>query len=185
MTPQPITPPDTENRIHVVYKTINMTNMTYYIGRFSYDPTTVHGRVIFRNYKGNGLYSRAHLKQNLRSPFRDAVRLHGWDSFQRFDLFYTESKHEADEFEAELLPAEVVNDPMCLNSKRGGKYGKYGKQPIRHGIKLQHKITKKVYPSFAAASRDLGKSQQMLRYQYYRKTRKNQLQVYNVGSQLW
>jgi hypothetical protein len=88
-------------KVHLVYKTTLITTGEFYIGVHSTDN-------IEDGYLGSGKIIRASLKK------------HGRDAFARELLAVCESRDEALQRERELVSADVLLDPLCLNIAIGG-----------------------------------------------------------------
>lgn len=88
--------------IHSVYKTINLTNQKYYIGKHSSeDPND--------EYLGSGL------------ALQRAIKKHGLENFKKEVLHLYESEVEAYNKEREILEElDGVKDPLCYNLCYGG-----------------------------------------------------------------
>lgn len=95
---------DTNEKYHFVYKTINLINGKWYIGKHS-----------TYNLDDGYLGSSQHLKS--------AIKKYGRENFIREILAFCDSEQEAYEKEAELVTIEVVHNPMTYNKMPGGKGG--------------------------------------------------------------
>ena len=93
---------DTNEKYHFVYKTINLINGKWYIGKHS-----------TYNLDDGYLGSSKHLKH--------AIKLYGRDNFIREILLFCDNEEEAYEKESELVTMEVVHNPMTYNKMPGGK----------------------------------------------------------------
>ena len=88
--------------IHSVYKTINLINQKYYIGKHSSeDPND--------EYLGSG------------TALQRAIKKHGAENFKKEVLYLYESEVEAYNKEREILEElDGVKDPLCYNLCYGG-----------------------------------------------------------------
>jgi group I intron endonuclease len=91
----------------VIYKTINVANGKYYIGKHkTVDPDD--------NYLGSGV------------ALTSAIKKYGVDSFVKEILFVFDNKYDMDKKESELVTESVINDPLCYNIALGGQGGNLG-----------------------------------------------------------
>lgn len=95
---------DKNVKYHIVYKTTNLINGKWYIGKHTTDN-------IEDGYLGSG--------QHLKS----AIKKYGKENFTREILVFCDSEEEAYIKEAELVTMEVVNDPNSYNKMPGGEGG--------------------------------------------------------------
>lgn len=91
-------------KYHIVYKTTNLINGKWYIGKHS-----------TYNLNDGYLGSSQHLKS--------AIKKYGKENFQREIICFCNSEEEAYAKEAELVTMEVVNDPNSYNKMPGGEGG--------------------------------------------------------------
>jgi group I intron endonuclease len=91
----------------VIYKTVNMINGKYYIGKHK----TVNPD---DSYLGSGV------------ALTSAIQKYGVDSFVKEILFIFDNKHDMDEKESELVTEAVINDPLSYNIALGGQGGNLG-----------------------------------------------------------
>lgn len=88
--------------IHSVYKTINLINQKYYIGKHSSENPN-------DDYLGSG------------KALQRAIKKHGPENFKKEVLFLYESEVEAYNKEREILEElDGVKDPLCYNLCYGG-----------------------------------------------------------------
>ena len=88
--------------IHSVYKTINLINQKYYIGKHSSENPN-------DDYLGSG------------TALQRAIKKHGLEHFKKEVLFLYESEAEAYNKEREILEElDGVKDPLCYNLCYGG-----------------------------------------------------------------
>lgn len=106
-------------RYHLVYKTVNMTNDKFYIGKHSTD-------VIDDDYLGSGLLISA------------AIAQYGKENFKREILHFCESSEEASSVEKQLVDEKLLSDPYCYNLALGGCGGNLGDDVNR---KIGHKMS--------------------------------------------
>lgn len=95
---------DTNVKYHFVYKTTNLINGKWYIGKHSTN-----------DLNDSYLGSSQHLKS--------AIKKYGKENFIREILLFCDSEEAAYEKDAELVTMEVVKNPMTYNKMPGGKGG--------------------------------------------------------------
>lgn len=93
-----------DGRYHLVYKTTNLLDGKFYIGKHS-------TRILEDGYLGSGKH------------LRRSVKKHGKENLKREVLFYCGSSDEANKKEKEILTDEVRVNPLCLNIAPGGGGG--------------------------------------------------------------
>lgn len=118
---------------HFVYKTTNLVNGKYYIGKRS--ASTLSG-----SYLGSGIALKA------------AIKKYGKKNFKREILKKFSNSKEAYSYEAKIVTRELIRKPECYNMKLGGRGAKLnqttnGTKCIIDGI---------TYPSYNSAAKALG-----------------------------
>jgi group I intron endonuclease len=91
----------------VIYKTINVANEKYYIGKHK----TVNPD---DNYLGSGVALTA------------AIKKYGTDFFVKKILFVFDNESDMNKKEYELVTESLINDPLCYNIALGGQGGNLG-----------------------------------------------------------
>lgn len=132
---------------HYVYKTTNIINGRYYIGKRSCKHLSIND-----SYLGSG-------KLLLK-----AIKLYGKENFKKEILEYAKSSDEAYILEAKYITDEILLDPLCYNLKPGGtgvgsgvfnpRYGICGKDHQMFGRK--HSEETKLKMSKARKGKHLG-----------------------------
>lgn len=101
---------------YIVYITTNTCNGKFYIGVHKTDTD------VFDGYIGCGIYRQSNANKDF--AFHRAVRKYGYDSFVRTTIKIfdntNEGKHNAYEFEKQLVTEQLVNSKMCYNEALGG-----------------------------------------------------------------
>jgi hypothetical protein len=87
---------------HFIYRTTNLTNGKYYIGRHS-------TKNINDGYIGSGRY------------FVNAVKKYSVENFSREILEYSQTSEELWLLEEKYITKEMLTDDMCYNQAYGGK----------------------------------------------------------------
>lgn len=88
-------------RYHYIYKTTNILNENFYIGKHSTD-------VIEDGYIGSGLI------------LRRAIEKYGKENFSREILQFCIDEVDLNEAEKKILTIETITDPKCYNIALGG-----------------------------------------------------------------
>lgn len=114
---------------YTVYKTTNILNGKYYIGKHQTDNP-------LDSYIGSG------------KAIQNAIRVHGRNAFVKEVLFDFDTEHEMNCKERELITEEIVNDPMSYNMGVGGEGGPHFK-----GKKHTEETIAKIKQSNAIADR--------------------------------
>lgn len=96
-------------KYHIVYKTVNMINSKFYIGKHSTD-------CLEDGYLGSGLLIRA------------AIELYGRENFKREILFNESSSEVASVKEREMVTEDLLKNPQCYNIALGGTGGNLGEE---------------------------------------------------------
>lgn len=91
-------------KYHFIYKTVNLSNDTYYIGMHSTND-------LQDGYLGSG------------KRLKYAIKKYGREQFTLNIIEFCNSRDELAAREKELINAVVLADPTCLNLKSGGKGG--------------------------------------------------------------
>ena len=107
--------------IHYIYKTINLLNGKYYIGKHS-------AIKLDDGYLGSGKY------------LRRAIRKYGKENFKKEILEFCGTKELCNEREKEIVTTELVNDSLCMNLMKGGKGGFVSLEACRKGAKRMNEI---------------------------------------------
>jgi len=94
-------------RYHTVYKTVNLINDKFYIGKHSTDD-------LEDGYLGSGLL------------IQHAIELYGRENFDKEILHLTETAEQASFLEKELVTQDLLNNPQCYNLALGGVGGNLG-----------------------------------------------------------
>jgi len=92
--------------IYIVYKTTNLVNGRYYIGKHKTDD------IDNDSYLGSGVV------------LQQAIKKYGKESFEREVIKICQTEKEAYEYEKLAICEEVLADPKCYNLKGGGVGGK-------------------------------------------------------------
>lgn len=149
-------------KYHIVYKTTNLVNGKFYIGKHS-----------TYNLDDGYLGSSQHLKASIKK--------YGKENFQREIICFCDSEQDAYIKEAELVTIEVVNDTMTYNKMPGGE----GKQKMYtdHELKERRREQdRKWYQANRERKRDYYEAnrEQLLDYQheYYEANRVRQQENY-------
>ena len=90
--------------IHYIYKTTNLVNGKYYIGKHS----TFN---LEDDYLGSGIY------------LRRSIRKYDKENFVKEVLEYCDTKELCNEREKEIVNENIIHDKMCMNLKQGGLGG--------------------------------------------------------------
>lgn len=96
-----------ENAYFTIYKTVNVANGKYYIGKHK----TV---ALDDSYLGSGV------------ALTSAIKKYGVGSFVKEILFVFDNEYEMNNKESELVTESVVNDPLSYNIALGGQGGNLG-----------------------------------------------------------
>ena len=105
-------------RFNLVYKTVNMTNNKFYIGKHSTDD-------LDDGYLGSGLLLKA------------AIEMYGKENFKREILHCFSSDDDAVAMEKKLVNEELLSNPYCYNIALGGCGGNLGPEVNKKiGIKM-------------------------------------------------
>jgi len=98
--------------IYLVYKTTNLINGKYYIGKH-------RCKSLNDNYLGSGVV------------IKEAVKKYGKENFQRETLAVFDTEQEAYDYESKVVD---VNDPMSYNVSTGGKGGHTGAKHSKESV---------------------------------------------------
>jgi hypothetical protein len=101
---------------HIIYKTTNMCNGKFYIGKHSFDNEPNP------RYLGSG------------TALLKAVKKYGKDNFIRETLYMFNSETECITKEQEIVTEALTNDPMCYNISTGGRAGRQQHQNTKDQI---------------------------------------------------
>lgn len=93
---------------YTIYKTTNMVNGKYYIGKHQTNNP-------LDSYLGSG------------KAIANAIKLYGRQSFKKEILFEFDNEDEMNRKERELVTEEIVNDPLSYNIGVGGEGGPHFK----------------------------------------------------------
>ena len=124
---------------YTVYKTTNILNGKYYIGKHQTDNP-------LDSYIGTG------------KAIQNAIKVHGRNAFVKEVLFDFDTEHEMNCKEREMITEEIVNDPMSYNMGVGGEGGPHFKG------KKHSEVTKQ-----KQSQANIGKSNDYDRYSQTRK----------------
>lgn len=94
-------------KYHIIYKTTNLVNGKYYIGKHSTNDLN-------DGYLGSGIV------------LRRAIKLHGIENFSREILFVFDNENEMNSKEKELITEESINSTYTYNIALGGQGGNLG-----------------------------------------------------------
>lgn len=94
---------------NLVYKTVNLINSKFYIGKHSTDHLN-------DGYLGSGLLLKA------------AIRIYGKENFKREILHDLSTSYKAANIERELITEELLLNDQCYNIALGGTGGNLGKE---------------------------------------------------------
>ncbi len=117
---------------HFIYKTTNLVNGKYYIGRHSTDD-------LDDGYLGSGKILKL------------AIAKSGRDAFRRDIIEYADDLDKLLQKETEYVTEDLVKDPMCYNVTIGGRLGTSG---FRHSDETKRKMSE----SAKGSRRFLGKT---------------------------
>lgn len=155
---------DNKNNVkyHFVYKTTNLINGKWYIGKHSTS-----------NLDDGYLGSSKHLKS--------AIKLYGKENFQREILVFCDSEQDAYIKEAELVTMEVVNDPNSYNKMPGGEgsHRRFTDEELKEHLREKNR---KWYEANREHKREYYKDNREKRQEYYEANREHileQKRVYN------
>ena len=96
------------------YKTVNLVNNKYYYG--------VHKCLSINDgYIGCGIKRQSDARLDTR--FHTAVRKYGYSNFKRYNIKEFITYKDALIWERQTIDANMLTDPLCYNSKIGGKGG--------------------------------------------------------------
>jgi group I intron endonuclease len=90
----------------VIYKTINLINGRYYIGKDAKDD---------KNYLGSGI------------ALKSAIKKYGKENFEKHILHHCDTLEELNILEKEYVNESVISDPMSYNIALGGQGGDLSK----------------------------------------------------------
>jgi len=108
---------------YIVYKTVNLANGKYYIGK--------HKTVNFNDsYLGSG------------RALTSAIKKYGASNFVKEILFVFNNEQEMNQKELELITESVINDPLSYNIALGGQGGNLGPIVNKKIGKMMSKILK-------------------------------------------
>lgn len=113
--------PRKKANIHYIYKTTNLLNGKYYIGKHS----TFN---LDDNYLGSGTY------------LRRSIRKYGKQNFAKQILEFCDSKESCNERERELVTIELIGDSLCMNLMSGGAGGFVSIEACKLGAKRMNEI---------------------------------------------
>lgn len=105
---------------YYVYKTTNLLNNKYYIGRH------VSKLKIDENYYGSG------------KGIRNAIRKYGRENFKIEILEYANSRDELWSLEEKYVTEIIVKDPMSYNLGLGGKHWLISAKKYTPNIYIEH-----------------------------------------------
>ena len=127
--------------IHFIYKTKNLANGKFYLGKHS-----------TRNTQDGYLGSGKLLKK--------AIAKYGKENFKREILHYFESVLALDEAEREIITLQVIKDPNCYNLATGGGGGMVLKHITTTELTLRAAATLKANPDkLAERNKKIGQRQ--------------------------
>ena len=92
-------------RQHIIYKTTNLINGKFYIGKHSCDHLKPY-------YLGSG------------NAIRDAIKKYGRKNFIRETLFIFDNEDDCIQKEMDVVTEELTQDPLCYNISTGGYAGR-------------------------------------------------------------
>lgn len=162
---------------YAVYETTNTITGQTYVGVFSYDGLTAKGTYKFDKYIGQGITHDCQAEKMKPTQFVKNVIEYGFNNFTRKILLTTHDEEVAYTVEASIANETYVNNPMTLNQRQGGRYGKLGKAS-RHRKSIASKggknpaakkvmctSTGKIFTTIKEASEKLCISYNILKYQ--------------------
>lgn len=161
----------------VCYETRNLITGETYAGVFSYDANTAAGNYKCDKYIGQGITYDGQSSKMKPTEFTENVTAYGYGSFQRKDLFTTTDEDQAFAFEANYVDESYVANPLTLNQREGGRYGKLGKSSRKRrsvaftgggnprAKRVLDPETGKVYPCIKDAAKKLKINYHTLRNQ--------------------
>jgi hypothetical protein len=112
---------------YVVYETTNNITGQTYVGVFSYNGLTAQGTYKFNKYIGQGITHDGQAEKMKPTQFVKNVIEYGYDNFSRATLLTTTDEDAAYAAESLICNESYINQPMTLNQRTGGKYGKLSK----------------------------------------------------------
>lgn len=116
-----------KQKFHYIYKTVNLKNNKFYIGKHSTDK-------IDDGYLGSG----KHLKSSIKK--------YGKESFSREILSFFNSEKELDDAEREFITEDLIQNPLCYNLATGGEGGMRLKNISAKDLSLKAAATLKANP---------------------------------------
>jgi hypothetical protein len=125
-------------KFHYIYKTTNLVNERYYLGMHS----TNH---LNDGYLGSG--KRLYYELNK----------YGKDNFKIEILHYFNSREELIQAEIVLITEQDINNPNCLNLKKGGSGG-FSKEQVIKGRELANKARLKLLKEDLEFKKKFGES---------------------------
>jgi group I intron endonuclease len=96
-------------RYNLVYKTVNMINSKFYIGKHSTN-------ILEDEYLGSGLLLSA------------AILMYGKENFTREILYFADTAEAASALEKEIVTENLLSNPNCYNIALGGTGGNLGEE---------------------------------------------------------
>jgi len=99
-------PRKNRHKFHIIYKTVNLVNDKFYIGMHSTEN-------LEDGYKGSG------------TILWHAIKKYGIENFVTEILHFLPDRSSLIEKEREIVNEDLLQDPLCMNIKKGGVGGWY------------------------------------------------------------
>jgi|AntAceMinimDraft_18_1070375.scaffolds.fasta_scaffold126537_2 hypothetical protein len=138
----------------VIYKTINLLNGKYYIGKDAKNSKT---------YFGSGII------------IKKAIKKYGKENFKKKILYQCEDLNELNKKEIEYVTEEVINDHMSYNlalGGRGGNFKRKGKKSHAKGKTYEEIYGEKRAKEEKLKRSQFGKKNGMFKRKHTKETRK-------------